>query len=198
MSIFEVHRGTREPKAILSFVNRRSLAMMAVSEPAACSCPLQSTAASSDELTWGQVVLLTVLFFHLSWALWRLVAFLRGPAVANQETDSPPLMDVDLRGLKKRIVDLENELKEERRKSATFKSDRSFEKRWYHLLGLQKSFVKSSDVFLMPHGTVWHTSAACATRTTGNRAEKNKPEVRRCCQLCGPNIVSDAFARHDD
>ena len=54
--------------------------------------------------------------------------------MAIQETDSPPLMDVDLRGLKKRIVHLESELKEKRRKSATFKPDRSFEKRWQHLL----------------------------------------------------------------
>lgn len=78
-----------------------------------------------------------MLFCHVSWALWRLVAFLKAPeapAVAIQETDSPPLMDVDLRGLKKRIVHLESELKEKRRKSATFKPDRSFEKRWQHLL----------------------------------------------------------------
>ena len=59
-------------------------------------------------------------------------------------------------------------------------------------LSLQKSVVRC--VFDASWHCLAHQWAACATRTTGNRTEKNKPEVRLCCQLCGPNIVSDALA----
>ena len=174
--------------------------MAAMSGPAACSCPLQPLAAAADELSWCQLTLLLVLLGNFSWILGCLVVrCLKGAQLPenhqDQGKDSVPGMSIKLRTLKDRIAELENELKQERLQSAaTFdKSDRSFEKRWYHLLGMQKSFAMSSDVYLMPHGSVWHTSAACATRTTGTRKEKNKPEVRRCCQICGPNIVTDAY-----